>query len=155
MMIYRVFILLFYVLPCNSQTLKDSIVHLIIPEVTVRAGEKGLIHFHVSVKEGYHIQANKVNDEFIIPTTLEIDTHEILTAEEPMFPVSKKFRLEGSSDYLLVYDGSFKIIIPIRAGEKVKKGKYNLTAKLRYQACDDKTCFFPKTFAFSITIKVI
>jgi hypothetical protein len=135
--------------------IKDSIVHLTVPEVTIQAGKEGLINAHVSVKNGYHIQANKVNDEFIIPTTLDIDTGEIITTGKIVFPKSKKFKLEGTSDYLLVYDGDFKIVIHFKASEKVQKEKYKLEAKLHYQACDHRTCFFPKTIIFPIVIKVI
>lgn len=154
-MIYWSFIFLFYVLPYSNQTVADSIVQVTVPEVIVHAGKSGVINVHVSVKKGYHIQANKVNDEFIIPTTIEIDTHQMITTGEETFPLSKKFKLEGTSDYLPVYDGNFKIIIPFKADEKAKKEKFKLEAKLHYQACDARTCFFPVTVSFSVPIKVL
>lgn len=154
-MIYWSFILLFYVLPCNSQTINDSIVQVTVPEVIAHAGKRAVINVYVSVKKGYHIQANKVNDEFIIPTTVEIGTHEMITTGKQLFPAGRKFKLEGTSDYLLVYDGVFKITIPFKVHEKIKKGKYLLDSKLHYQACDAKICFFPKTVGFSIAVKVV
>lgn len=149
------FILLLYLLPCKEQTSADSIVKVNAPDVTAYPGKSGKIHIYVTVKKGYHIQANKVNDEFIIPTTLEINTGGIITTGKQSFPAGKKIRLEGTSDYLLVYDGVFKIIIPFNAVEKNKKGKYTLDAKLHYQACDTKTCFSPKTVTFSIAVRIV
>ena len=154
-MIYRPFIFLFYVLPCSDQAVADNIVQVTVPEVIVHAGKTATINMYVSIKKGYHIQANKVIDGFIVPTTIEIENHEIITTGEYVFPICKKFKLEGTSDYLLVYDGSFKITIPFKTDERVQKGKYDLEAKLHYQACDAKTCFFPKTVAFSVSIKVV
>ena len=154
-MIYWPFIFLFYVLPCNGQTVADSIVQVTVPEVIAHAGKAAVIYVYVVVKEGYHIQAHKVNDEFIIPTTLDINADKIIITGKQVFPVGKKFKLEGTSDYLFVYDGKIKITIPFKAREEIQRGKYKLDAKLHYQACDDKTCFFPKTIDFSIAVKII
>ncbi len=154
MMIGPLLILFFYVLPCQGQMVKDSIVHVRAPDVTVNAGKKGLINIYISVQKGYHIQANKVNDEFIIPTTIEVDTREIVTIEKMIFPKSKKFKLEGTTDHLLVYDGDFKIVIPFAMFEKVQQGKYKLKATLHYQACDNKRCYFPDKIVFPIFIEV-
>lgn len=148
-------ILLFYILPCNDQAIGDSIVTVTVPEIIVQAGNSGTINVQVSIKKGYHIQANKVNDEFIIPTTIEIDGREIITTGEQLFPESKKFKLEGTADNLFVYDGNFRIAIPFKTEEKAQKGKYKFEAKLHYQACDAKTCFFPKTVVFLVTIRIV
>lgn len=147
-------LLLFQFLLCDEQPVNDSIVTVTAREVKVDRGENAVMHIYVTVKNGFHIQAHKVNDEFIIPTTLDINTGEIVKMEQQIFPPAKKFRLEGTADYLLVYDGSFEISVPCRAGEKIQKGKYILSAKLHYQACNNKTCFFPKTVNFSISVKV-
>jgi hypothetical protein len=154
-MLYRTFILLLYALPGNGQVVNDSIVKLAAPEVIVNAGKEGLISVLVSVKNGYHIQANKVNNEFIIPTTLELDTIECIAVKGQSFPSSKRIRLEGSTDYLPVYDGNFKIFIPFKVSGTAKSGEYNLEGRLKYQACDDKTCFFPRSIVFIIVIKVV
>jgi hypothetical protein len=148
-------IFLVYLLPCKEKASTESIVKANAPEVAVYAGKSGEIHIYVTIKKGYHIQANKVNDDFIIPTTLEINTGEIIATGKQSFPLGKKFRLEGTSDYLLVYDGVFKITVPFKASEKIQQGKYTLDAKLHYQACDTKTCFSPKTVVFSVVVKVV
>jgi hypothetical protein len=149
------FIFLLHFLPCKEQTSSDSIIKITVPEVIIHVGKSAVINVYVVVKEGYHIQANKVNDEFIIPTTLDIDTDRMMVMGKQVFPSGKKLKLEGTRDYLFVYDGKFKITMPLKAKEKIKKGKYMLDAKLRYQACDDKICFFPKAIDFSITVKII
>ena len=64
------FIFLLYLLPCKEQASADSIVKVNAPEVTAYAKKAWRDIIYVTVKKGYHIQANKVNDEFIIPTTI-------------------------------------------------------------------------------------
>jgi hypothetical protein len=147
-------ILLFQLQSCNAQTNADSIVRVSAPSVIIRVGGHKLIPVYIFVKKGFHIQANKVTDEFIIPTTLEIDSSGVLYVGKQRYPAPKKFRLEGTTQDLPVYDGSFTILIQCRVGEKVQKGKYILPAKLHYQACDHKTCFFPKTVTFKIEVQV-
>ena len=148
------FILFFQLLSGNAQTDADSIVRVLAPSVITRVGESKLIPVYISVKKGFHIQANKVTDEFIIPTTLEIDSNEVLSVGKQKYPAPKKIRLVGTTQYLPVYDGNFKIIVHCRIGQKVPKGKYTLQATLHYQACDHKTCFFPKTVIFPIEVQV-
>jgi hypothetical protein len=155
MMAHWPYIFLLYLLPCKQQTTTDRIVKVTAPEVTAYPGKSGALYIYVEVKKGYHIQANKVNDEFIVPTTLEINADGIITTGKHSFPPGKKFRLEGTSDYLLVYDGVFKIVTSFKTPETIQQGNYTLGAKLHYQACDAKTCFSPKTVTFSVSVKII
>jgi len=152
-LLYLIFLL--HSLPCNQQTSPDSIIKITAPEVIAHAGKEAVINIYVVVKEGYHIQANKVNNEFIIPTVLNIIENKIIITGKQMFPAGKKFKLKGTGDYLFVYDGEFKIAIPFKTRQKIQKGKYMLVAELHYQACDDKTCFFPRMMDFPIEVKVI
>jgi thioredoxin:protein disulfide reductase len=154
MMVNLPFILLLHLLPYYPVSI-DSIVTITATEIIVHAGANAKINVYFTVKKGYHIQSNKVNDEFIIPTTLEIDTQEIMTAGKQSFPAEKKIRLAGTTDYLLVYDGSFKVTIAIKANEKIQKGKYSLNGKLRYQACDSRTCLSPKIIDFIIFVTIL
>ena len=155
MMVHWPLIFLFHFFPFNNQSSADSIIKLTAPEVIVHAGENATINVYVVVKKGFHIQSHEVIDEFIVPTTLEMNTGEIITTGKYSFPPGKKFKLEGTDNYLLVYDGNFKITIPFKASEKIQKGKYPLYAKLRYQACDSRTCFFPKSIDFIISVTVL
>jgi len=70
------------------------------------------------------------------------------------FPSTKKFRLEGSDTYLDVYDGRFQIKLMLTPVAKVPAGKFVLKARLGYQACDSKSCLFPRFLDFSIPLEV-
>jgi uncharacterized protein len=123
-------------------------------QVTVQAGRNGVIRILVKVKKGYHIQANKVSDEFMIPTTLEIDPEKDIITGQQVFPPGKKFKLEGSETLAEVYDGTFEVRMPFTTTEKTKKGRRQLNAKLHYQGCDFKQCYFPSRVDFAIPIEV-
>jgi len=134
--------------------LSVDIVTVHVSESIVYAGESNRVEIGVNVKEGYHIQANSVNDESLIPTSLEIETNEFLTISKKEFPLSKQFKLEGTDSFLNVYDGKFLVKLFLDPDKNAKEGKYVLAARLHYQACDSKSCLFPRTVDFSIPIEV-
>ncbi|MCU7550487.1 protein-disulfide reductase DsbD family protein [Chitinophagaceae bacterium LB-8] len=137
----------------GHQTVSD-IVKVKVPEAIVYAGKRSLIKVELEVKNGYHIQANKTKDEFIIPTTLEIKTYEGIRVERTVFPPANKFQLEGTNTYLDVYDGVFSIIITVQTNRNIQRQRHVLQAKLNYQACDNQRCLMPKTIEFSIQVEV-
>ncbi len=139
----------------SSNQQKTDIIKITVPEIIVDAGKSSTIHIGVEVKNEYHIMANKVNYEYLIPTTLKINADKNIMPGEQKFPQSKKFRLEGSGDYLNIYDGNFDISIVFTTTKNIQKGKHTLAAKFRYQACDSKSCLSPKTIDFFIPIEVI
>ncbi len=139
----------------NNQVTSSDIVQIHVPTVTVYAGKSSMISIEVEVKQEYHIQANKVKDKFLIPTTVQVTSDEKIIMEKQIFPATKKFKLEGTDDFLDVHDGTFKISIPFKVKKGMQKGKYTLPAKLQYHACDSKTCLSPKIIDFVIQIEVI
>ena len=139
----------------NQGIQTDEFVKVNTPHrVVVKAGKQSAITVAIDVKTGYHIQANKVKDEFIIPTTLEINGNDKFVVGKQVFPPPKKFKLEGMDNYLEVYDGRFDVRSLITTTRNVQKDVYRLNAKLNYQACDSIRCFSPRTVEFLIEIDV-
>jgi len=149
------FIVFFGVLSFHNRRATDSIVQINLPEVHIHAGEMGVVNLSVTVKEGYHVQAHVVYDEFLIPTTIEVPDSEIISVVGTRFPPGKKFRLEGASDYLYVYDGDFTVTISFVTKKKIQRKKYSLHGNLHYQACDMKTCLRPRSTDFVIQLTIL
>ncbi|MEX2232423.1 MAG: hypothetical protein WD824_09700 [Cyclobacteriaceae bacterium] len=138
----------------GSQINADEIVKVNSPGVIVKAGNHSMINVAIEVKNGYHIQANKVDNEFIIPTTLEMSYGKDIIVKKQVFPSAKKFRLEGTNEYLDVYDGRFEIGIFFRTQKEIQKGIHRLDGKLNFQACDSIRCLSPRGIEFSMEIEV-
>jgi cytochrome c biogenesis DsbD-like protein len=147
-------IILLGFLPFNSPRFTDSIVRVTVPEVRVRAGETGVINLHITVKKDYHIQAHVVYDEFLVPTTIELPDGEVISTTGIKFPPGKKFRLEGATDNLYVYDEDFTIVISFKTNKKVKQERYSLHGKLHYQACNLQMCLRPTSTDFTIPLTI-
>jgi thioredoxin:protein disulfide reductase len=149
-------IIIFYTisLRLHGQVTPDEVVKVNFGELNVRTGEISKINIFIEVKEGYHIQAHEVKDEFIVPTTLEIDECEEFTIKKLIFPRPVKFKLEGTEKYLDVYNGRFEIKTFLKIQKQIQKGHYNLNGKVNYQACDSVRCHFPRSVNFSVIIRI-
>lgn len=147
-------LLLTYPLLGTMPLTDKTLVTVCVNESTVYVGMNMMIPISVEVVKGYHIQANKVNEESLIPTTLEVNKVKGITINRMEFPPGKKFKLEGTDTFLNVYDGKFQIKLFISPVAELRTGNYILGAKLHYQACDSTTCLFPRTINFLIPINI-
>jgi hypothetical protein len=125
-------------------------------EVIVNAGDSLEINIGVEIAEGFHIQANPVTDDFLIPTTIKtilLETEGVFLGS-PVYPAGKALVLQGTLDTLLVYDQMLSIRLPIMIISSAKPEEVDLKCELRYQACDSASCFAPRSLTFDIPIKV-
>lgn len=125
-----------------------------IPASHLREGKITKVEISVMVKQGYHIQANDVDDESLIPTSLVVDGGENVVTVRDKFPRSKRFKLEGTDTFLKVYDGKFPVRVYLTPATGSQAGKYHLAGRLQYQACDTRTCLFPRVLEFSIPVEI-
>lgn len=139
----------------QPQAAASDIVSLSVAETVVIPGKKCSVIIQVKVKDGYHIQANRVTNESLIPVKLEITADQLFTISNPVFPPCKLFQLQGTHDYLNVFDSLFIIRLPVKTATIISDGKYFIKARLRYQACDAKICLFPRTLEFEIPLVVL
>ena len=138
----------------SKQIKADEIVKVNVPKVIVKAGRHSEINVSIEIKNGYHIQAHEVRDEFLIPTTLEINGSKEFIIKKQVFPSSKKFKLKGTDKYLDVYDGKFEIRTFFTTQKETQRNIHHLNGKFNYQACDSIRCLFPRSIKFLIDVDV-
>jgi len=92
------------------------------------------------VARGYHVNAHRPNEDFLIPTELTLSSPGLAfeTAQYPT-PTAQRFAFAGEKP-LLVYSGRFEIVARAPAAPTAP-----VELKLRYQACDDERCLPPTT----------
>lgn len=132
----------------------DEIVKVSTSKIITQAGKQSSISVSVDVANGYHIQAHKVKNELMIPTTLEMKSNNWFAFKKQVFPSTKKFKIDGTDEYLEVYDGRFEIQAFLTTQKQTQKGFYTIMGKLKYQACDSMRCLFPRSVDFSIEVEV-
>lgn len=124
------------------------------PEFSIVAGEQQHISLTFLIKAGYHIQANRVKDENLIPTTLSMDASDTLILGNPIFPEAVEFSMKGKEEALHVYSDVLEIQVPIKTVKFVEKGEFPIHGKLHYQACDETKCYFPRDLDFIMKIHI-
>lgn len=106
----------------------------------------------VQLEEGWHVNANKPLDEFLIPTELTFDDTEGVEIGRAIYPKHKLFSFAHSEEQLAVYEHEFLIGIELTIDPSAAPRE--LAGKLRYQACDDARCMPPKRIDVVIPLEV-
>jgi DsbC/DsbD-like thiol-disulfide interchange protein len=129
----------------------------IIPskQVTVAKGQTVQLSVRVKIKKGFHIQANPAADEFLIPATLTVQSSKGSVPGNPVYPPGQPYRLKGSQEDLLTYEDEVMIRLPVKVLDSSPLGNTNLTGGLRFQPCDDRRCFFPRSVPVMIPVKIV
>src|SRR4051812_19206438 len=108
------------------------------PGTTIRAA------LQVSLPEGFHVQSNKPRDPLLIPTVLTFDAPAGVAVKEIVFPKPVEARVVGFDQPLSVFEREFVVGVQFVLS-RATTGDIAIPAHLRYQACNETTCFAPKT----------
>jgi hypothetical protein len=124
--------------------------------VTAPRTEQTTVSLNFRVPRGYHINSNSPKSEFLIPTALKMDVPTDIVLGKIDYPEGQDLTFPFSPDEKLnVYTGDFTIGLNVHPLRSVVPGKYVMHGVLRYQACDNASCYPPKTVPVSFDVKVV
>ncbi len=104
----------------------------------------------------WHINASPANDEFLIPTRLEIATDALpFHVLDIVYPEALMVSLGFSASDVAVYSESALIGALVKADASLKPGTYALKGTVTFQACNDISCLPPESRDLEITIVVV
>jgi len=124
------------------------------PTWKVDAGNQFKIVLNASIKESWHINSNKPNDEFLIASKVTAKS-DAITLTSINYPQPKELKLEFSEKPVSVYSGDIKIELTFTANKNTPSGKYTIPVKLSYQACNDQTCMPPTEVSEKLNLEVV
>jgi len=108
-----------------------------------------------TLSPGWHMNAHKPLDEFLIPTELTLSAEAPLTVAAVKYPAAKTVKLAFSEDPLAVYEGTFVVGVDIAVAPEAAPGTVTLKGTLRYQACNDKSCRPPVNKPVELPVKIL
>ena len=108
----------------------------------------------LNIKEGWHINSDNPEDEFLIPTRVNFDVPEGVEVKKIIFPQAKYMRFAFSEDSLLVYEGQAVIGVVLKIGDAVTGPEASISGEVNYQACNDFSCLPPETVQFSAVLPI-
>ena len=106
----------------------------------------------VTMKPGYHTNSNKPSEDYLIPFKLTWETGGPLEVAEVVYPAAKLEKYDFSEKPLSVLGGEFELVTKFKRAANPALGPGFLSGKLRYQACNDKMCFPPKTVEIKLPV---
>jgi len=116
-----------------------------------------LLAVKINVEEGWHINSNTPNEDYLVPSKLSILSNDgIIDKEEKiLYPEPEDIKLAFSEIPLSVWQGEAVIGAKIKLKNNVKPGKYNLIINFDYQACNNNTCLAPNNIVDTLEIEIV
>ena len=108
-----------------------------------------------TLSPGWHMNAHKPLDEFLIPTEVSFAPEPPLTVKSAGYPAAKQVTLSFSPTPLAVYEGEFIIGLEVAVAPDAAPGPHTIKGTLRYQACNDKSCMPPVKKPVELTVTVL
>jgi DsbC/DsbD-like thiol-disulfide interchange protein len=132
----------------------EGIVSASVERVELSAGETAETSVRLSIKSGYHINANPATEKFLIPTALSVKPEAGITADKVVYPKPLKRKFAFAEVPLDIYEGEAVIKLTLHAPRDLKAGQHTLRADIRVQPCDDQTCYPPATITTGIEVTI-
>lgn len=109
----------------------------------------------LNIRPPYHVNANPASERFLIPTAVTMQPTSGITFASPRYPKGhlREFAFT-SGKKIAVYEGKTVIRIKATPDRGLKAGEITLRGKVRYQACDEKSCYPPGDLPFSLRLRV-
>jgi len=127
-----------------------------ISPVKVVRGGKAPLDIALRVNQGFHVNSNKPNDELLLPTLVQLDPPEGIMIARLAYPEAEQLALPfAGPEKLSVYSGDFQVTAEVRVLRSAPLGTQRVRGQVRYQACDNRRCFPPKTAPVQFDVTVV
>jgi hypothetical protein len=113
-------------------------------KIVAKRGSEVEARIQVSLLPGYHCNSNTPSEDYLIPLRLAW-TPGALEPAGIVYPKPQMEKYEFSPKPVSVFSGKFEIVSKFKAVASAPPGPGMLAGRLRYQACNDKACFPPRT----------
>jgi thiol:disulfide interchange protein DsbD len=134
-----------YSKPAPPQSASDVNVSGSIAPDKVKKGRVARATVVIDIPAGLHVQSNKPLDKFLVPTKLDVETPSGMNVGPISYPRALMRKLKFSKGNVAVYEGKAMIRFNVTVPANYSGGSGDIKGKLRFQACNDESCFPPVT----------
>ena len=120
----------------------------------VNAGSQFKVTLEAHIKESWHINSNKPNEDFLIASKVTVKSVKVILANVT-YPQPKELKLEFSEKPVSVFGDDIKLELTFSVDKNASNGKYSIPIKFNYQACNDQTCMPPADVTENLTVEVV
>jgi thiol:disulfide interchange protein DsbD len=121
----------------------------------LHAGTELKVALLANINPEWHINSDKPNDEYLIPTKLNLISKNDLVLEKVIYPKSHDTDLAFSDKPVSVFEGESKFFGLIQIPKELTAGNYEFEIIFEYQACNNQTCLPPKRVKVPFMFEVV
>ncbi len=130
-------------------------VEAIVNDHRIVQGKPFTVRVQLNIVSGFHINSNHPKDKYLIPTQVIMKGTPDFIFKPAKFPPAVERSFEFSTEKLSVFEGEVELEVPGVAGKAVPLGRKTILGSVRYQACDNNTCYPPRNLPFEIPVDVV
>lgn len=120
----------------------------------MKRGATATVKVAAALSDGFHMNSHTPAEEYLIPLTLKWATTGPVEVGEVSYPKPQMVKVPFQEKPLSVLTGKIEIATQFKVPASAAVGPVTVAGKLRYQACDDKRCFPPKTLDVKVPVEV-
>jgi thiol:disulfide interchange protein DsbD len=128
-----------------AQTSADVNVSGQITPDKIKKGRVARAVVELNIPSGLHVQSSKPLDKFLVATKLDVDAPSGMQTGPISYPRALMRKLKFSKGVVAVYEGRTMIRFNVTVPANFYGDGGEIKAKLRFQACNDESCFPPVT----------
>jgi thiol:disulfide interchange protein DsbD len=108
----------------------------------------------MDIPAGLHVQSSKPLVKFLVATKLDVETPSGMQTGPISYPRALMKKLKFSKSTVAVYEGKAIIRFNVTVPANYSGGSGEIKGKLRFQACNDDSCFPPVTREVKMRLNV-
>ena len=149
-------IIIFMILGFQVFAQNQDVVQLSIVEKTIKVyqGEPISVNLSIMVNPTWHINSNKPNDDFLIPSEITAKGSGVKLSNVK-YPQAKNLKLSFSEEPVSVYEATSNAKLTFISNVNAPLGKQKVIVTLDYQACNDVSCLPPNVTTAEFELEVV
>ena len=133
-----------YSTPVPQSAADVNISGLVAPD-KIQKGRTVRARVVMEIPSGLHVQSSKPLDKFLVATKLDVETPSGMRVGPVSYPRAVMRKLKFSKGMVAVYEGRAVLSFNVTVPPNYSSGSGDIKGKLRFQACNDESCFPPIT----------
>lgn len=149
-----IFVTLFCAGTVLAQSSSDVNVSGVVKPDKVKKGRVVQATVTLDIPSGLHVQSSRPLDKFLVATKLDVEAPTGMRVGAINYPRALMRNLKFSKKAVAVYEGRVTIRFNVTVPANASAGFSEIKGRLRFQACNDDSCFPPVTREVKMGITV-
>src|SRR4051812_2916186 len=139
--------------PLSQAQPKTTTLTTAMSRSALQPGQDGVVAIVLDIKPGFHSQSHTPKDPDLIALNVTAAKTDRATLGDIVYPPAKEESFPALG-VLSIYSGKVIFYVPIKVADEAKPGPLTLKGTIKYQICDDNSCFAPETKPWSVDTKI-